>query len=275
MGQRDSGGQKVSLLADILAQKQSELPALRSRKLPAPPALRPLSLKRSAPAAEAEQAPDALRLICEIKQKSPSAGTLSRRLSISERASCYEACGAAMISVLCDQRFFDGSFEHLSEAYAATQIPLLAKEFVIDEVQLDAARAYGASAVLLIVRCLGSERLTHLVNEASARGLVPLVEIFTEEEAKMALDAGATHIGVNARDLDTLKMDAEGAARVLASLPTEVVRCQFSGVKSVEGIAACRELGSDAALIGEVLMRQDDPGPLLRSFVQAAQGQLS
>src|SRR6188768_2076927 len=146
-------------LAKILAQKTSELPALRARALPAPPARRPLLLSRAHNAGR-------LSLITEIKRRSPSAGQLSTVLSVAERAAAYERAGAAMLSVLCDERFFDGGYEHLAQARAAVALPLLCKESVIDEVQLDMARAHGADAVLLIVRCLTVARTTELVRAA-------------------------------------------------------------------------------------------------------------
>ncbi len=253
----------MGLLAEILAQKQGELPALRARTLPAAPARRDVRL------GSAENA-GRLSLITEIKRRSPSAGRLSTALSVGERAQAYERGGAAMLSVLCDAHFFDGDYEHLREARAATALPLLCKEFVIDEAQLDAARAYGADAVLLIVRCLTGKRTAELVSAARARELVPFVEVATEQELKVALDAEADLIGVNARDLDTLTMDTERAARVLAAIPSGVVRAHFSGVSRPEDVARLRASGADAALVGEVLMRADDPEPLLRTLVSAA-----
>ena len=250
-------------LAEILAQKHSELAALRARALPEPPARRPVALSRAANDGR-------LSLIAEIKRRSPSAGKLSTALSIAERARAYERAGASMLSVLCDAHFFDGEYQHLLEARAATALPLLCKEFVIDELQLDAARAFGADAVLLIVRCLSAERTTALVAAARARELVPFVEVITEDELQVALDAGADLIGVNARDLDTLVMDAARAARVLAAVPESVVRVRLSGLAKPEDVTRIRQSGADAALVGEALMRADDPEPLLRSLAAAA-----
>lgn len=257
----------MGVLERILGQKRQELPQLRARKLPAPPAIPPVALKRDAD--------DPLRLICEIKRKSPSAGELSRKLSVTERARRYQEGGASMISVLCDETFFAGSYAHLLEARRGAQLPLLCKEFIIDESQLEAARAYGASAALLIVRCLDGKRLTELMQACSQLELVPLVEVITLEEARMALDAGATHVGINSRDLDTLMMDEARARDVLDCLPSEVVRCKFSGVSSASAVSEVSMSGVDAALIGEILMRQDDPAPLLEAFAQAARNPVS
>jgi len=255
----------MGVLDEILVQKARELPELRSRRLPAPPPVRKLGLARVTGA-------DPLRLITEIKLRSPSAGALSRTLSVTERALAYERAGATMLSVLCDSRFFDGSFEHLAAARAATALPLLCKEFVIDERQLDAARAYGADAVLLIVRCVPPARTRELVAGARERELVPFVEVANEEEVRIAVDAGAELIGVNARDLDTLAMDRSRAARVMAAIPPGVVRVHLSGLSKPDDVRDIRQGGADAALVGEALMRADDPTPLLTSLVAAARG---
>ena len=251
------------MLSEILAQKQRELASLRERALPEPPERRAVSLGRADNAGR-------LSLIAEIKRRAPSAGALSTVLTVAERAAAYERAGASMLSVLCDGHFFDGDYQHLAEARAVTRLPLLCKEFVIDECQLDAARAFGADAVLLIVRCLAPARVSELVAGARARGLVPFVEVATEDELALALAAGAELIGVNARDLDTLVMDAARAARVLAAIPEPVVRAHLSGLSKPEDVTRIRQSGADAALIGEALMRQDDPEPLLRTLSEAA-----
>jgi indole-3-glycerol phosphate synthase len=253
----------MGILDRIIAQKRAELTELRHRRLPSPPALRPAGLARNPN--------QPLRILAEIKHRSPSAGALSKRLSVGERAACYERAGASMVSVLCDVQFFDGSFEHLALARSSSSIPLLCKEFVIDECQLDCARAYGADAVLLIVRCLQKDELQRLFSAAVERGLQPLVEVATEAEAQHALDVGATTIGVNARDLDTLAMDPARAATVLRNLPKHITKLHLSGLSSPPDVERVRWSGADGALVGEILMRQDDPTPLLSSLVAAAQ----
>ncbi|HEV8244627.1 MAG TPA: indole-3-glycerol-phosphate synthase [Polyangiaceae bacterium] len=252
----------MAWLRKILDHKQTEIARLRALPLPAPPALRPLALRRTAG--------QPLRLIAEIKLRSPSAGPLSTLLSVSERARCYERAGASMVSVLCDARFFDGAFEHLEQARSACSLPILCKDFVIDEVQLDAARAFGADAVLLIVRCLSEERLPLLVSAARERGLEPFVEVTTHEESRRALHAGAALVGVNARDLDGLQMDPAQAAEVLSALPKTLVRARFSGLGTPEAVRALAESDADAALVGEALMRRSDPEPFLKELAAAA-----
>jgi indole-3-glycerol phosphate synthase len=250
------------MLDRIIATKRAELAELRARTLPAPPAQRPFDLTRP-PGSR-------LRLIAEIKRRAPSAGALSRALSVAERARAYEQAGADLISVLCDTTYFDGAYEHLPEARAASRLPLLCKEFVIDEVQLDAARAYGADLVLLIVRCLAPAELKRLIEAAHARGLECLVEVHAPAEVEPALAAGARIVGVNARDLQTMRLDSEQASRVLDSLPDGVCKIHLSGLHAPEHVRAVARSKADAALIGESLMRQDDPRPLLESLVSAA-----
>jgi indole-3-glycerol phosphate synthase len=254
----------MSLLARILETKRAELEAGRNRRLPTCPALRPVALKRS-PA-------EPLRVLAEIKPKSPSAGQLSTHLSVQQRAASYERAGCTMVSVLCDREFFGGSYEHLALVRQACGLPILCKEFVIDERQLDWARAYGADAVLLIARCVDRDTLQRLHAAALERELVALVEIANSDEARTVVELGVPVIGVNARDLDTLAMNPEGATQVLQSLPSSRARIHLSGLKTPADVTAVRETGVDAALIGEVLMRLDDPEPLLRSLVLAAGG---
>jgi indole-3-glycerol phosphate synthase len=253
----------VGVLERILSAKRAEIAELAKRPLPTPPPRRPVELRRAG---------QALKLITEIKRRSPSAGALSTRLTVGERAAAYERGGATMLSVLCDTPFFDGAFEHLLEAKRATALPVLCKEFILDEIQLDHARAHGADAVLLIVRCLAPERVPELIRAARQRELVPFVEISSDDEARHALEAGADLIGVNARDLDTLAMDAGRAERVLAALPDHVTRVHLSGVSNEAQVRALGTTRADAALVGEALMRLDDPEPLLRAMISAARG---
>lgn len=256
----------MGVLSQILAAKHDEVERLHQR----PPeylvtplfAPRPVSLRR------AEGQP--LRLIAELKFRSPSAGTLSTALNVEERARAYWRAGASMMSVLCDQPFFGGDFNHLTRARRASDLPLLCKEFIIDEIQLRCAAAAGADWALLIVRCLSKDSLPRLVQTAIQLGLSALVEVHDANEVARALDAGATIIGVNARDLDTLEMRPEQAARVLSELPADVTALHLSGLKTPSDLAPLVRGRVDGALIGEVLMRQDDPVPLLRSLADAA-----
>ena len=180
-----------------------------------------------------------------------------------------------MVSVLCDAPFFDGSWEHLEAARRALdarglRVPLLAKDFVLDEAQIAEASARGADAVLLIARIVSADRLVELAAAARARRVEPLVEVVDETEVEAADRAGARVIGVNARDLDTLAMDAARTARVLAAIAPAAVAVHLSGVRDAGGVAAIAKGRPDAALIGEALMRADDPRPLLGAMAAAA-----
>jgi indole-3-glycerol phosphate synthase len=252
----------MTVLDDILSATRDEVERLRREPIEevghAPRDVAKL-LRRDGP----------LHLIAEIKKRSPSAGALSTRLSVRERARTYASCGATMISVLVDRAHFAGGYEDLSEARRATDVPLLAKGFALDDVQLDGARRAGADAVLLIVRILDDATLRTLVAGSHARGLTPIVEVVDEDELDRALAAGAEVIGVNARDLSTLIIDRERAARVAASIPPKHVRLWFSGVSTPDEVRRLARTDVDGALIGESLMRQDDPGELLRAMVAA------
>ncbi len=250
----------MSLLQDILDQKRVEVAQLRTADwLPAKGRPKPTMASRSK-----------LQLIAEIKPASPSAGQLNTELSIAERARCYEDNGADMISVLCDEKFFKGSFQNLELARTMTSLPLLAKDFIIDESQLQAAAHHGASLALLIVRCLSQSQLEHLILTCRQLDLEPLVEVFTRDEATRALKAGAASIGVNARDLDTLEMDQVRAQDVISCLPDEVNRFYFSGVKSADDLGPLKAERVQGALIGEVLMRTGSPGPLLKKLSEGS-----
>ncbi len=261
---------RVSLLAQILANKQREIEELA--KLPRRRGHRQTldvtrALRRS------QGGP--LKLIAEIKLRSPSAGALHRGLSPADRALAYAEAQASMISVLCDASFFDGAWEHVTEARtrndaANRAVPILAKEYVLDERQVTEARDRGADAVLLIARIVSRPRLAELAAAARTESIEPLIEVVDEDELDAAVEAGVRVVGVNARDLDTLAMDPARAKRVLAAIPEGLVAVHMSGMREpgdVAGIAAGRV---DAALIGEALMRDADPRPRLRAMAEAA-----
>lgn len=263
----------MSLLADILATKRAEVGELRAQ----PRAPGALATRATIDVVGAlRRAPGTpLRLIAEVKLRSPSAGSLSRALTPAARAIAYVEAGAAMVSVLCDRRYFDGSWADLAACRmhldgAGRHVPLLAKEFVIDERQVQEARDRGADAILLIARIVSRARLVDLARAARAEGIEPLVEVVDESELDTAIEAHARVIGVNARDLDTLVMDASRAARLLAAVPPDVVAVHFSGLRSGADIALVARERADAALVGEALMREDDPRPLLTAMVRDA-----
>ncbi len=262
----------MGLLSDILLQKAREVAELRAQ----PSLARSAGLApRDVVAALRRPHGAPLRLIAEIKFRSPSAGALSRALSAPDRAAAYEAGGAAMVSVLTDARWFDGSLDHLRAARERVRVPVLCKDFIVDPVQVEHAWGAGADAVLVIVRCLPdgpNEAIRRLVDAALSKGIEPFVEVIDERELERALSAGARVIGVNARDLDALHMDAARAARVLANIPRDKVAVRLSGLKSRTDAAQIATSRADAALIGEALMRHDDPAPLLAELAVGASG---
>jgi indole-3-glycerol phosphate synthase len=236
----------------ILESTRRGLPALRAR-VP--------ELERAA--ADRHRPPDfalALRgphvaLIAEVKRRSPSAGAINPSLDPALLARSYQAGGAAAISVLTDEKFFGGSMADLNAVIAAVGVPVLRKDFILDEGQILEARAAGAAAVLLIVRALDQAMLRRLVAFTVAVGLTPLVETHDENEVARALDAGAIVIGVNARDLDDFSIDTPAAWRLLASVPPDRIAIAESGMASAADVAAAAAAGADAVLIGSALAR--------------------
>lgn len=250
------------LLDRIVASKRAEVESLRGQTFPSPP-------RDPIDVIAALRRDGELALVAEVKRKSPSAGTLSTVLSPAERAIAYARAGAAMVSVLCDQPFFDGSYDHVAQA-RAVQVPLLAKEFVIDPVQVAKARSVGADAVLVIVRILPGEALRTIMEACRAHRVEAFVEVRNEEELARALDVGARVVGVNTRDLDTLAMDAASAQLVLDRVPSECVAVHLSGVRTPDDVAKVASTRADAALIGEALMREDHPENLLKRMLARA-----
>jgi indole-3-glycerol phosphate synthase len=261
------------VLGAIVAAKELEVEAL----LRTPAAARGPEVPRRNVASSLRRADgEPLRLIAENKRRSPSAGALSVALSTADRVARYAESGAAMVSVLCDREFFGGSWDDIVLARRAlasigSLIPVLAKEFIVHERQLEEARACGADAVLLIARISGRDALRELHARATSLGLESLVEVATEEEVEWALGAGAELVGVNARDLDTLVMNAERAARVLDAIPDACVPVYLSGLKAPGDVGRIAGSRAHAALVGETLMREDDPRALLTALVAAAQ----
>lgn len=209
------------------------------------------------------------RVIAEIKRRSPSAGEIRprERGDVAQIARAYLAGGAAAISVLCDGPGFGGGALDVRRAARAVTAPILFKEFVLDELQLDLAQAVGASMALLVVRALTTERLHALVRAAHQRGLAPVVEAANLEELRRALETDAEIVGVNARDLGTFKVDTSAAVSALARIPAGRIAVHMSGVRGaldLRNVAAGR---ADAVLIGESLMRAADPTLKLRELL--------
>ena len=215
-------------------------------------------------------------IIAEMKKASPSRGLIRADFDPAKLARELELAGAAALSVLTDEEFFQGSLDNLQQASASTQLPCLRKDFIVDEFQLLEARAYGADAVLLIVATLSPAELSTLVNRARDHGLDVLCEVHDREELQRAMDAGCDLIGVNSRDLRTFAVDLETPFRLAPSIPKNVVRVAESGIHSGADIARLRATGYQAFLIGESLMKAESPGDALRTLIaEASSGQWS
>jgi indole-3-glycerol phosphate synthase len=209
-------------------------------------------------------------VIAEVKRSSPSKGALAAIADPAALASDYEAGGAAMISVLTEQRRFGGTLEDLDAVRAAVDIPVLRKDFIVSSYQLWEARAHGADLALLIVAVLEQEALVSLIERAASMGLSTLVEVHDEAEAVRAVAAGARIVGVNARDLRTLEVDRSIFPRVAPSIPDRVVKVAESGVRGTHDLIEYARAGADAVLVGESLVTGRDPRAAVNELVTAA-----
>jgi indole-3-glycerol phosphate synthase len=212
---------------------------------------------------------EGIAVVAEVKRSSPSKGALAAIADPAGLARDYEAGGAGVISVLTEQRRFGGSLEDLDAVRAAVDVPLLRKDFVVSSYQLWEARAHGADLVLLIVAALDQNALVSLVERAGSIGLTPVVEVHDETELDRALDAGATVVGVNARDLRTLEVDRTNFARLAPRMPDEVIRIAESGVRGPHDLIAYANAGADAVLVGESLVTGRDPKSAVADLVAA------
>jgi indole-3-glycerol phosphate synthase len=258
----------TSALEEIIAGVREDLAARE--------AVTPLAdLKAQAAAAPAPlDAIAALRrpgvgVIAEVKRASPSKGALAAISDPAALAGEYQAGGARIISVLTEQRRFNGSLDDLDAVRAAVQVPVLRKDFVIGSYQVHEARAHGADLVLLIVAALDQNTLIGLVERVESLGMTALVEVHTEEEASRALDAGATVIGVNARNLATLEVDRSTFERIAPGLPTSVYKIAESGVRGPLDLIEFAAAGADAVLVGEGLVTRADPRHAVAELVTA------
>jgi len=212
---------------------------------------------------------DRVNVIAECKRRSPSKGVLAAVYDPVRIAAQYEQGGAAAISVLTEPTFFDGSLEHLAAVRARVALPLLRKDFIVDEYQLFEARAAGADAVLLIVAALEQRDLVALQARAWELGLATLVEVHDETELARAIDSGARVIGVNNRNLRTLRVDVEASGRLAPGIPRNAIGVSESGLKSREELDRLAASGYRAFLIGERFMTDADPAAAIRKLTGA------
>ncbi|WP_240333888.1 indole-3-glycerol phosphate synthase TrpC [Rothia sp. ZJ932] len=245
---------------DLAARQQTvTLEQLKARVAQMPPALDALAALHGA-------ARDTVEVISEVKRSSPSKGALADIPEPAELAAKYEAGGAAAISVLTEERRFKGSLADLDAVRAAVNIPVLRKDFMVDEYQFWEARAHGADLVLLIVAALDDETLKKFFDLTHELGMNALVETHTPEEIDRAIKLGAKIVGVNVRNLKTLEVDNANYARLAAALPEDAITVAESGVASADDVAEYASHGAQAVLVGEALVKSGDPTQSLQEF---------
>ena len=262
----------MSVLDDIIAGVRQDLKEREDRV----PLARIKEMETQVP--EAKDALGALRgrdgavkIISEVKRSSPSKGALAAIPDPAALASTYEAGGATVISVLTEQRRFNGSLADLDAVRAAVDIPILRKDFIVTPYQIHEARAHGADLVLLIVAALEQNVLVSLLERTRSLGMEALVETHSRLEALRAMEAGASIIGVNARNLKTMEVDRSTVEQVIDVIPQDVVAVAESGVANAHDVFEYAKWGADAVLVGEALVTSGDPRASIQDMVSAGQ----
>lgn len=248
----------ATVLDEIIQHKRAEVAATRLRRpgaeisaliADAPPVRGFLeALRRAAPPA----------LIAEVKKASPSAGIIRADFDPVAIASAYQTAGAACLSVLTDEHFFQGHLDYLTAIRAAVGLPVMRKEFVIDRYQVLEARAAGADCVLLIAECLAADELSDLYHECRGLGMDALIELYDPDHLDRVLDTGCSLIGINNRNLHTFETSLNHTFELLARIPEDVVVVSESGIRTSDDVRRLRDAGVRAVLVGESLMRQPD-----------------
>ena len=212
----------------------------------------------------------AIAVIAELKKASPSKGLIRADFRPSELARELERAGAAALSVLTDEQFFQGSLDYLRQASSSSSLPCLRKDFIVDEIQIVEARANQSDAILLIVAALDQKELVSLAEIARSQSLDVLCEAHDERELQRALDVGCDLIGINSRNLRTFEVNLETAFQLVEKMPATCVRVAESGIQSGADIARLRSAGYEAFLIGESLMKAERPGEALAKLIEEA-----
>ncbi|MEW6160608.1 MAG: indole-3-glycerol phosphate synthase TrpC [Verrucomicrobiota bacterium] len=256
----------MNILETIVAQKKKEVATLPDRVVSVrnlKAALKARGDRRDFKAALIENSKRGVALIAEVKKASPSAGVIREDFDPAFIARQYEVAGATCLSVLTDEKFFQGALQYLKQIRQTVRLPLLRKDFIIDERQLFESVEWGADAILLIVSILPQDKLKAFHQLALSSGLAALVEVHDEAELERALDAGAEIIGVNNRDLKTFKVDLKTTERIAAKLRgtsagKKKILVAESGIHTRADVERLRKVGVNAILVGESLMREDD-----------------
>lgn len=269
-GSAPGAGDRIDILDRIVTARRARLEAaqrllppaeLREKAEASPPPRFDLLAALKKPRARG------LHVIAEVKKASPSKGIIRADFRPLEIARAYQAAGATALSVLTEEDHFQGKDEYLRDIAAAVPLPVLRKDFIVDEYQIHEARLLGASAFLLIVACLEPERLATLIREGERLGLTPLIEVHEAAEVKTALEAGARLLGINNRNLRTFETRLETTFDLLGLVPPHIPVISESGIFTVTDMQRLREGGARAALIGESLMREKDEGEKLRELL--------
>lgn len=257
----------ATVLDKIVAKKRAEIAAAKSAQPIEALRERLLDAPRVRPFFDALAADGPIKLIAEVKKASPSKGVIRHDFRPVEIAQIYAANGATCISVLTDEAFFQGSIEYLREIRKAVDVPLLRKDFILDSHQLVEARVAGADAVLLIAECLDDCDLRKLHNEAVELGMTPLVEFYEPANLGRVIDAGATLIGINNRDLKTFETDLQHTVRLRKQIPDDYVVVGESGIHRPADVKMLSDADVDAILVGESLMAQPDIAQAVKSLL--------
>ena len=256
------------ILDDILARTRAEV-EVRKKARPAMDLYEEVTVRGGRPRSlsAALRRPGAIACIAEFKRRSPSAGWINEKADLETQVRAYAAGGASALSVLTDEPFFGGRLDDLRPAGAASGLPVLRKDFLVDTYQVAEAIAAGADAILLIVAALDDATLRDLLRIAKELSLDALVEAHDEAEVARAVAAGAQIIGINNRDLRTFNVDRELAIRLRSSIPPDRIVVAESGIRDAADVARLRDAGVDAILVGETLMRAPDPAAALRGLL--------
>jgi indole-3-glycerol phosphate synthase len=256
----------MNRLEEILHVKRTEIKRLRSRAKELDRQARSRADFRDFRSA-LQQSDESLAVITEIKKASPSAGVIAKTFKPVEIAKNYERAGANAISVLTDTKFFQGKLQDLADVRRAVSVPLLRKDFVLDEIQIAESAVNGADAILLIVAALEQKALVRLLRVTATYRLDALVEVQTREELNRALDAEAKIVGINNRNLATLDVDLAVTEELCREVPDEIVLVSESGIKTPQDVARVKACGVDAILVGEALMRSEISIEQLRAII--------
>jgi indole-3-glycerol phosphate synthase len=258
----------MTILDTIMTHKAKEVTDRKARVSIASLEKQPFFSRTCSSIKESLINPGASGIIAEIKRKSPSQGILHPNVIVQQIAEGYERAGVSGISVLTDQEFFGGTDEDLLRARSKVHVPLLRKEFILDEYQILEAKALGADVILLIAACLSSSRIKQFTSVAHALGLEVLLEVHDEAELNSNLDSDVDLLGVNNRNLKTFEVSVETSKRLVKLIPDSYVKISESGIESAETITELRSLGFQGFLMGQNFMKQEQPEKACETFIR-------